>query len=343
MHQLELHHPFGTSSLRMVGRPDPVVGKGEVLVRMRGISLNFRDTGIIATGGKAAGQRDASPIVPFSDGCGIVEAIGDDVTRVAVGDRVATLFFRDWMDGPPTPEKASAGIGSLGMPGAGRELAVFDERAVSRVPDYLSDLEASCLPCAALTAWRAMFFDAALKPGDVVVFQGTGGVSIFALQFAKAAGFRTIVTSSSNVKLERARSLGANHLVNYRDSPKWSERVREITDGRGADFILDVGGGETLVQSLKAVRMGGHVAVVGVLSDSGLAVAALSSRSFINTSARVQGLTVGSREMFERMCLALELHEIRPVIGRTYHWSEAARAVDEMVAGQHFGKIVLTF
>lgn len=343
MRTLELTYPWGTGNLNVVGGPDPTPGPGEVVVRMRAVSLNFRDVIIAGQGGYTEGKEGSPPVVPFSDGCGIIEAIGDGVTRVAVGDRVSTLFFPNWISGRPTPEKTAVMLGYPGAPGAGRELALLSEHAVSRVPDYLTDHEVSTLACAALTAWRALFVDARLEPGDTVVLQGTGGVSIFALQFAHAAGYRTIVTSSSDEKLARAKTLGATDLINYRSSPDWHRVVREMTGDRGADFIMEVGGAATLEQSLKSICMGGHIAVVGVLTDANTPPPTLSSFAMIGSAAKVQGLSVGSREMFEAMCRAMTLHQIRPVIDRVMPWTEAPRAIDEMAGGGHFGKIVLSF
>lgn len=343
MRALELSYPWGTANLKMVERPDPRPAHGEVVVRMRAVSLNFRDTVIAAQGGYTGGSENSPPVIPFSDGCGIIEAVGDGVTRVAVGDRVSTLFCPNWISGQMSVEKAAGPLGSPGAPGAGRDLALFSERAVSPVPDYLTDHEVATLPCAALTAWRALFVDARLNPGDTVVLQGTGGVSIFGLQFAHAAGYRTIVTSSSDEKLERAKALGATHLVNYRTTPEWHRAVRTATDARGADFVMEVGGAGTLRESLKSVRMGGHIAVVGVLSNASAPPATLSSGVMIATSARLQGVSVGSTEMFEAMCQAMALHQIRPVIDRVMPWTEAGRAIDEMSLGNHFGKIVLQF
>lgn len=310
---------------------------------MRTISLNFRDTVIIAKGGYAAGMADSPPVVPFSDGCGIVVATGEGVTRVAIGDRVATMFFPNWHSGGPTPDKRDGALGSPGAPGAARELALFTETAVAKAPDYLTDEEVATLPCAALTAWRALFVDARLEPGDTVVLQGTGGVSIFGLQFARAAGYRTIITSSSDDKLARAERLGATHLVNYKTTPDWHRAVRNYTSGRGADFIMEVGGAGTLIESLKSVKLGGHIAVIGVLTDANAPPAKLSASVMIATSARVQGLSVGSREMYEAMCRALELHGIRPVVDKVMPWTDARQAIAEMASGSHFGKIVLSF
>jgi NADPH:quinone reductase-like Zn-dependent oxidoreductase len=265
--------------------------------------------------------------------------VGPGVTRVAVGDRVATLFFQNWTSGRPTLEKLGSALG-FPIPGAGRELATFSQEGVSKVPDFLTDQQVATLPCAALTAWRGLFEDARLEPGDTVVLQGTGGVSIFGLQFASAAGYRTVITSSSDEKLGRARAMGAGHLVNYRTTPEWSQAVRQATGGVGADFIMEVGGAGTIQQSLKAVRIGGHIAIIGVVAGAGEGV---NPGVLIGNSARLQGLSVGSREMFEAMCRAIELHRIVPVVDKVFPWTEAAAAFGAMQAGEHFGKIVLEF
>jgi NADPH:quinone reductase-like Zn-dependent oxidoreductase len=343
MRTLELTYPWGTANLKMVERPNPTPGPGQVVVRMRAISLNYRDVIVAGQGAYTRGGEGSPPVVLFSDSCGIIEAVGDGVTRVAVGDRVSTLFFPNWIAGRPTPEKSAGMLGVLGAPGAGRELALLSENAVSLVPDYLTDQEVSTLACAALTAWRALFVDARLEPGDTVVLQGTGGVSIFGLQFAHAAGYRTIITSSSDEKLARAKALGATEVINYRTTPDWHRVVREMTGGRGAEFIMEVGGAATLEQSLKSICMGGHIAVVGILSDASAPPPTLSSIEMVGSSAKVQGLSVGSREMFEAMCRAMTVHQIRPVIDRVMPWTEAPRAIDEMAMGGHFGKIVLSF
>jgi NADPH:quinone reductase-like Zn-dependent oxidoreductase len=343
MRTLELNYPWGTANLKVVERPDPTPGPGQVVVRMRAISLNFRDVIVAGQGAYTRGGEDSPPVVLFSDSCGIVEAVGDGVTRVAVGDRVSTLFYPNWISGRPTPEKSAGMLGVIDAPGAGRELALLSEHAVSLVPGYLTDHEVATLACAALTAWRALFVDARLEPGDTVVLQGTGGVSIFGLQFAHAAGYRTIITSSSDEKLARAKALGATELINYRTTPDWHRVVREMTGGRGAEFIMEVGGAATLEQSLKSICMGGHIAVVGVLTNASSPPSTLSSFAMVDSSAKVQGLSVGSREMFEAMCRAMTLHQIRPVIDRVMPWTEAPRAIDEMALGGHFGKIVLSF
>lgn len=339
MRALEVAAPWGFDALKVVEAPDPTPGHGEVLVRMKAVSLNYRDmlmvNGMYSRGSATAGET----ITPFSDGCGVVEAVGPGVTRVAVGDRVATLFFQHWNSGRPTLEKLSSALG-FPVPGAGRELAVFSQEGVSKVPDFLTDQQVATLPCAALTAWRGLFEDARLEPGDTVVLQGTGGVSIFGLQFAKAAGYRTVITSSSDDKLARAKALGADHLVNYRTTPEWGDAVRKATGGVGADFIMEVGGAGTIQQSLKAVRIGGHIAIIGVVAGGAEGV---HPAVLIGNSARLQGLSVGSREMFEAMCRAIELHRIEPVVDKVFPWTDVAKAFAAMQGGEHFGKIVLQF
>jgi NADPH:quinone reductase-like Zn-dependent oxidoreductase len=338
MRSLEVADPWGLENLKVVERPDPTPGHGQVLVRMKAASLNYRDL-LIISGSYARGPMGPGPLVPLSDGCGVVEAVGAGVTRVAVGDRVSTLFFQDWFAGRPTMAKVSTPLGQH-IPGAGRELAVFSQEGVSKVPDFLTDHEVATLPCAALTAWRSLFEDARVQPGDTVVLQGTGGVSIFGLQFAAAAGCRTVITSSSDEKLQRAKALGADHTVNYRHTPQWSKAVRGVTDGAGADFIMEVGGAGTLGESLRAVRLGGHIAMIGLVARAG---EPLDPTVLIGRAARLQGVLVGSREMFETMCRAIEARRIRPVVDKVYPWTEAREALEAMRAGSHFGKIVLEF
>lgn len=338
MRALSVSDPWGLDQINVIEAPDPAPGDGEVLVRMRAVSLNYRDL-LMVQGMYARGPATGGPITPFSDGCGIVEAVGPGVTRVQPGDRVATLFFQRWISGPPNLDKLSSSLGSP-IPGAGRELAVFSQDGVSKVPEFLSDQQVATLPCAALTAWRALFEDGDLQPGDTVVLQGTGGVSIFGLQFAHAAGLRTLITSSSDEKLARAKTMGADHLVNYRQTPEWSGPVREATGGVGADLIIEVGGGGTMEQSIRAIRIGGHIAIVGVVAGFG---SGLNPAVLIGNSAKLQGLSVGSRDMFEAMCRAIELHRIQPVVDKVFPWTEAKAAFAAMQGGEHFGKIVLEF
>jgi len=337
MRALEVAPPWGLDALQVVERPDPKPGPGQVLVRMKAESLNYRD--FLMVNGMYGRGSAADAITPFSDGCGVVEAVGEGVTRVAPGDRVATMFFQGWISGPPTVEKLVTSLGHP-IPGAGRELAVFSQEGLSKVPEFLTDEQVSTLPCAGLTAWRALFEDASLQPGDTVVLQGTGGVSIFGLQFAHAAGYRTVITSSSDEKLARAAGMGATKGVNYKTQPEWSKAVREATGGRGADFIMEVGGGGTIEQSIAAIKIGGHIAIIGVVGGFGGGV---NPAVLIGNSARMQGLSVGSRDMFEAMCRAIDLHRIGPVVDKVYPWTEARTAFAAMQGGEHFGKIVLRF
>ncbi|MBI1198423.1 MAG: zinc-binding dehydrogenase [Phenylobacterium sp.] len=339
MRALNVSAPWGVDALQVVEVADPRPGPGQVLVRMKAVSLNYRDL-LMVNGMYGRGAANTSDVItPFSDGCGVVEAVGDGVTRFRPGERVSTLFFQNWVSGPPTLEKLVSALG-FPIPGAGAELQVFSEEGLSKVPEFLTDHQVATLPCAALTAWRGLFHDARLEPGDTVVLQGTGGVSIFGLQFAKAAGYRTLITSSSDEKLERARALGADHVVNYRAAPEWSKAVREVTSGRGADYIMEVGGAGTIHESMKAVRIGGHIAIIGVVAGAG---EPFNPAALIANSAKLQGLSVGSRDMFEAMCRAIELHRIEPVVDKVFPWIEAKAAFAAMAAGEHFGKIVLEF
>lgn len=339
MRALNVAAPWGLDAIKVVELPDPTPGPGQVLVRMKAVSLNYRDL-LMVNGMYGRGAASTTDVItPFSDGCGVVEAVGAGVTRVKPGDRVATLFFQGWVSGPPALEKLMTSLG-FPIPGAGAELQTFSEHGVSKVPDFLTDQQVATLPCAALTAWRGLFVDARLEPGDTVVLQGTGGVSIFGLQFAHAAGLRTVVTSSSDAKLERAKALGADHLVNYKTTPEWSKAVREATGGRGADFVMEVGGGGTIQESMKAVKIGGHIAIIGVVAGAG---EPFNPAALIGNSAKLQGLSVGSRDMFEAMCRAMALRGIAPVVDKVFPFTEAKAAFSAMAGGEHFGKIVLTF
>lgn len=339
MRALNVQAPWGLDAIKMVDLPDPKPGPGQVLVRMKAVSLNYRDL-LMVNGMYGRGAASTTDVItPFSDGCGVVEAVGEGVTRFKTGDRVATLFFQDWVSGPPTLARLMSALG-FPIPGAGAELQTFSEHGLSKVPEFLSDQEVATLPCAALTAWRGLFVDARLEPGDTVVLQGTGGVSIFGLQFAHAAGLRTLITSSSDEKLARAKELGADHVVNYRSTPAWSGPVREATHGRGADFIMEVGGGGTIQESMKAIKIGGHIAVIGVVAGAG---EPFNPASLIGNSAKLQGLSVGSRDMFEAMCRMIELKKIFPVVDKVFPFTEAKAAFAAMAAGEHFGKIVLEF
>ena len=327
---IQLEGAAGLDSLKLVERDVPKPGPGQVLIRMKAASLNYRDLVNVTMG------LYRLPFIPLSDGCGVVEETGEGVTRVKAGDRVAPSFFQGWLSG--RPEARALGT-SLGGPidGCLTEYMCLSEEGVSRAPDFLTDEQVATLPCAGLTAWRGLM-EGGLKAGETVVVQGTGGVSIFALQFAKAAGATVIATSSSDEKLERARALGADHLINYKTTPEWAKEVRRITGGLGADHIVEVGGAGTFVQSLQAARIDGHISVIGVVGGftQDIPIAAI-----FGGNLNIRGISVGSRAMFEDMCRAIDANRIAPVVDRTLPFAEA-RAGFELMKGQgHFGKIAL--
>jgi NADPH:quinone reductase-like Zn-dependent oxidoreductase len=325
---------FGLESLQMVQRPEPVAGPGQVLVRVRAASLNYRDLMMVA------GHYDPKlkmPRIPLSDGAGEVAAVGEGVTRFRAGDRVAGLFFQNWQEGDATAESFRGALGG-DVDGMLAEYVVLPERGLIHFPAHLSYEEAATLPCAGLTAWAALMEAAAIKPGDTVVVQGTGGVSIFALQFAKLSGARVLGTSSSDDKLAKAKALGLDAGVNYKQRPDWSGWVKEQTDGRGADVIVEVGGAGTFSQSLQAIRVGGTVTQIGVLSSSDEKLAVIP---ILMHRVHIVGIYVGSRSMFRAMNQALDLHRIRPVIDKVFSLDEAVAAYRHLASGQHFGKVVI--
>jgi NADPH:quinone reductase-like Zn-dependent oxidoreductase len=323
----------GVDALACNERPTPTPGPGEILVRMRANSINYRDLSTIADPG-ARGLP--YPRVPNSDGAGEVVAVGSGVSRWQVGDRVASCFFQDWPAGGISSGAMASALGGA-LDGVLSEYAVVRENGAVAVPDHLSFDEAACLPCAALTAWNCLIAGGGLTAGETVLLLGTGGVSIFALQFARAAGARVIITSSSDDKLARARELGANETVNYVENPDWARLVLELTGGRGADHVLEVGGPGTMEQSIEAVRVGGHIAYVGVLTGG-----AINPVGIMRKSIRLHGVYVGSRGMFEDMNRALALHGLHPVIDRRFAFEDAPDAYRHMQAAGHFGKIVIT-
>ncbi len=326
---------FGPENLRMTSRPDPLPGPGEVIVAVRGASLNYRDLLMIA------GQynpRQALPLVPLSDGAGEVVAIGDGVTRVQLGDRVVGLFAQRWFAGQPTRDQLKFTLGGP-LDGALQQLWKLPQDGVARVPDYLTWSEAATLPCAALTAWTALIEQGGLRPGETVLVQGTGGVSIFALQIAVMAGARVIVTSSSDAKLAQARALGAWQTVNYAERPDWGKAAVALTGGVGVDHVVEVGGAGTLAQSLLAVRPGGHVAVIGVLAGG---AGPVNLTQVLMNNLRLQGVLVGHRQAFEAMCRAFELQRLRPAVDRQFSWRDLGQAMDHQRQGRHFGKVAVT-
>jgi NADPH:quinone reductase-like Zn-dependent oxidoreductase len=328
-------HEFGVDQLVLAERETPSPGPYQVLVRLRAASLNYRDLMVVE------GQYNPKlrrPIVPLSDGVGLVDAVGDNVTRFRPGDRVAGSFMQTWIDGAVDRDKANSAMGGA-IDGVLSEYRLFHEEGLVATPPHLSDVEASTLPCAAVTAWHALFEERPAQLGDSVLIQGTGGVALFALQFAHAAGLRSIVLSSSDAKIERARELGATDTVNYRAHPDWDKAVRALLPA-GTDYVIELGGGDTIALSLRAVCMGGMIAVIGAL---GGAATAISPIPVLMNSIRLQGIYVGSRRMFERMNRAIELHGIRPVVDRVFSWLDIKEALTYMRQQSHVGKICMQF
>jgi NADPH:quinone reductase-like Zn-dependent oxidoreductase len=332
MKTMRIHRLGDIDGLQAEERPDPRPGPGQVAVRMRAASLNYRDLLVI----KGVYSRNlALPLTPLSDGAGEVVEIGAGVTRFAVGARVAGAFMQTWLEGAVTDAKSKSALGGA-LDGVLAEQVVFHEDGLVAVPEHLSFEEAATLPCAAVTAWNALI-EGDLRAGQTVLTLGTGGVSLFALQFAKMTGARVIATSSSDLKLERARQLGASDCINYKTTPEWDKKVRDLTGGAGVDHVVEVGGAGTLSRSLRAVCMGGHVALIGVLAGVG----DCNPMPVLMKAVRLQGVFVGSRAMFEAMNQAISLHKMRPVIDRVFPLEEVHAAYRHMESGAHFGKIVV--
>lgn len=328
----ELQNKFGIDSLHLTEHPHPFPGEGQVLVKMRTWSLNYRDL-LVVKG--IYHPKLPLPFIPLSDGVGQVVAVGAGVTRVQPGERVAGLFMQKWIDGQVTETKAKTALGAA-LPGVAAEHVVFDADGVVPVPAHLTDEEAATLPCAALTAWHALITSGQLQTNETVLVQGTGGVSLFALQFARHVGARVIVTSSNEEKLARALKLGATDGINYRTTPAWGKRVRELIES-GVDHVVEVGGAGTLPESLRAVRMGGRISLIGVLSGAGQ----VDPLPILMRNICVQGIYVGSRVMFEAMNATIAQHQLRPVIDQVFPFENLPDALRHMEKGAHFGKIVL--
>ncbi len=323
----------GFDDLTLTEAAVPKCGRGQVLVRMRAAALNFRDLSVAT--GKYALSTLPPDLVPLSDGVGEVVEIADGVTRVAVGDRVAGIFMQGWLGGALEPQHTGSALGGA-IDGVLAEYVVFDEHGVVRVPEHLSDEQAATLPCAAVTAWNALYGLHPLQPGQTVLVLGTGGVSIFGLQFARAAGARVIVTSSSDEKLARAIAMGASDGVNYAANPDWQDAVRELTDGRGVDHVVEVGGPGTLGRSLGAVRNGGVVTLIGVLTRG-----QIDPMTIFLSGGIVRPIYVGSRQMFEAMNRAISLHRLQPVVDRVFAFEEARQAYRYLKGATHLGKVVI--
>ncbi len=323
---------FGIDSLELVERPTPAPGPGEVLVKIRAVSLNYRDLMIVKG---AYNPKLRLPRIPCSDGAGEVTAIGAGVTAFKPGDRVSPIFMQNWLDGPPTPANVKGALGG-DIDGTLAEYILLKEAGLVRIPDYLSFEEAATLPCTGVTAWNALG-RANLKPDSTILIQGTGGVSIFALQFARLRGLRVLGISSSEAKLQRACSLGLDKGLDYGETSEWDRWVLEQTNGQGVDLVVEVGGVGTLPRSLRAVKMGGVIAQIGVLSGP---ADPIPVPLILHKQIRIEGIYVGSRHDFEEMNKAIAAAELHPVFAAR-PWTEAREAFREMESATHFGKLVL--
>lgn len=333
MKAIQLHHPAGLDNLHLADLPDPdAPGPGEVAVRIRASSLNYHDYAVVKGMLPAADRR-----IPMSDGAGEVIAVGEGVEEFALGDAVVSTFFPDWLDGD-VPAGSFVRVPGDGIDGYAREIAVMPATAFTHVPKGYGPAEAATLTCAGLTAWRALFVDGQCRPGSTVLVQGTGGVSIFALQFAKAAGATVIATSSSDEKLAKVKALGADHLINYRETPNWGEKAREMSGGAGVDTIVEIGGPGTLNQSIAAGRVGAHIALIGVLTGF---AGEVTTAALMSKNQRLQGLTVGSRAQQIAMIRAIDANGIRPVISDHFALADLADAFRHQEANRHFGKIAV--
>lgn len=324
---------FGQENLKIAELPEPSPGPGQALVRVRACSLNYRDL-VVSKGGYGMAVR--TPLIPLSDGAGEVLAVGAGVTRVKPGDRVAGIFMQQWIEGGPDDAKAASAMGGA-INGMLAEQVCLNAEGLVHFPEHLSFEEAATLPCAAVTAWNALFRSGGLRPGETVLLQGSGGVSTFALQFAKMAGARVIATSGNDAKIARLRQMGADEVLNYKTTPEWDKPVRDVTHGVGVDHIVEVCGAGTLPLSMKAVRRGGHIALIGVLAGRG----EVDPRPLLLKAIRLQGIFVGSREMFEEMNRAISLAGLRPVVDRVFGFQEVIDAMRYLESGAHFGKVCI--
>lgn len=324
----------GVDALAQNDRKVPEPAAGQVRVKIHASSINYRD---LATIEDPVSRKLPYPTIPNSDAAGEVTAIGAGVDGINVGDRVASCFFQNWQAGDISPAAMASALGGA-VPGVLAEEVLLNAGGVVPVPPHLSFAEASTLPCAALTAWHALTEPRPVRPGEKVLLLGTGGVSVFAQQFCKFMGAETIVTSSSNDKLERMKELGAHHVINYRETADWDQVVNDLTDGAGVDRVIEVGGPGTLQRSINAVRVGGNIALIGILTGAGGAV---SPTAMMRKSITLRGIYVGSKAMFLAMNNAIALHQLKPVIDETFSFDDARQAYHRMREASHFGKLVV--
>jgi NADPH:quinone reductase-like Zn-dependent oxidoreductase len=324
----------GIDALVKVERPNPKPAHRQVLVKVAACSLNFRDLGIVRGTYRMAVREN---VIPLSDGAGEVVEVGAGVTRVKTGDKVAGCFFQRWPGGEPPPDVQSTALGG-GTDGMLAEYVVLEEEGVVKIPAHLSLEEGATLPCAGVTVWHAMMEHARLVAGQTLLLQGTGGVSVLGLQLAHAMGIQTVITSSSDDKLARAQSLGASHRINYKTTPDWDKAAIEFTGGRGVDQVVEVGGAGTFAKSFGAIRVGGKISMIGNLSGP---ATELNPGLIMARRANVQGISVGSTQMFEAMNRAIATNKIRPVVDKVFGFDDVRAAYQHMASGAHFGKIVI--
>lgn len=327
----------GIEALQLNELPIPEIKSGEILVGMKAVSLNYRDL-LVVKGVES--WKPFSPRIPVSDGVGEVVAVGKGVSQWKVSEHVAGIFLPKWLGGELTTEKYQLPLGGAAADGVLAEYVVFNQDAVVKIPNNLSAAEAATLPVAALTAWHAVTRRSQVKNGESVLVQGTGGVSLFATQFVHALGGQTIVTSSRDEKLEKAKELGASAVINYTKFPDWDKQVLELTNGKRVDHVIEVVGGENLNRSLSAVRLSGTICFIGLIA--GLS-APINTYQFVTKNVRIHGIETGSREMFEEMNRFIELHQLRPVIDKTFGFSQVREALKYLESGAHFGKVVVNF
>ena len=335
MRVFQIEGDWGMDHLKLSTRPAPKAGPGQVVVRMKASSLNYRD--LVVPNRGYGSHTGTLPLIPVSDGAGVVAEIGPGVRRVAVGDRVCPTYFQRWVSGEPDLERLTQSLGGP-IDGTMTDCMCLSEEGVSKLPAHLSDIEAATLPCAALTAWSALVTCTNTQPGDRVLVQGCGGVALFAVAFAKMLGAHVTVISSSDERIARVKAMGADAAVNYRTTPEWAKATRDITAGRGYDLILELGGEKTLPQSLRCIRPGGTVAMIGILSGSAMAT---SLGLIITRQVRLQGVTVGHRDGFEAMLRAIDQHQIKPVVDRVFAFTELKEAMAYLQSGAQFGKVCL--
>ena len=335
MKVFQIQDDWGMEHLQLATRSDPKPGPGQVLLRMKAASLNYRDL-LVPNRGYGA-HTGTLPLIPVSDGVGEVIEVGAGVTRVKAGERACPCFTQGWISGPPAPDRAAHNLGGP-LDGTMAELMCLPEQGLVKVPEYLSDEQAATLPCAALTAWSALMVADHLAPGAKVLVQGTGGVALFALQFAKLAGAHVTVISSSDEKIARAKALGADAAINYRTTPEWAKATLGITGGRGFEHVLELGGEKTLPQSLLCVATGGTISIIGVLSGGNMTA---QLGRIVMKQVRMVGIGVGNRDGFEATLRAMALHRVQPVVDRVFAFEELKEAMAHLASGAHFGKVCI--